>query len=82
MRFVRGHVGPDDGYEDIWDIHASFVHGIKILEMLSCYLALLRFGGGHVGPDEGIGDVWDIHANFDFNLIANILTLGYIYQSC
>ena len=26
MRFGGGNVGPDDGYEDVWDIHASVVH--------------------------------------------------------
>ena len=22
-----GHVGPDEGFEDVWDIHAGVVHG-------------------------------------------------------
>ena len=63
-------MGPDEGFEDVWDIHAGVVHGGG-LEKSSWHLALhkdhfdisyVRFGGGHVGPDEGFGDVWDIHA--------------------
>ena len=34
VRFGGGHVGPDDGYEDVWDIHASVVHD-RGLEMSS-----------------------------------------------
>ena len=70
VRFYEGHVGPYEGYGDVWVIHVIAVHD-KGLEMSSFHLALhkdhfdilyVRFGGGHVGPDEGFGDVWDIHA--------------------
>ena len=63
-------MGPDEGFGDVWDIHAIFVQD-KGLEMLSFHLALqkdhfdilyVRFGEGHVGPDEGFGDVRVIHA--------------------
>ena len=58
-------MGPDDGCEDVWGIHASVVHD-RHLEMSSWHLALPKdhfdvssvcFGGGHVGPDQGFGDV-------------------------
>ena len=69
--FSRGHVGPDEGFGDVWDIHASIVHD-RGLEMSSWHLDLymdhfdtscVRFGGGHVSPDEGYWDVWDIHSS-------------------
>ena len=65
VRFVGGHVGPDEGFQDVREIHASVVHDRR-LKMSSWHLALykdhfdiayVRFGGGHVGPDEGFGDV-------------------------
>ena len=71
VRFYEGHVGPYEGYGDVWVIHVIAVHD-KGLEMSSFHLALhkdhfdilyVRFCGGHVGPDEGFGDVWDIHAS-------------------
>ena len=34
VRFDRGHVGPDDGYEDFWVSHIIVVHD-RGLEMLS-----------------------------------------------
>ena len=54
-------MGPDEGFGDVWDIHAIVVHD-RGLEMSSFHLALhkdhfdilyVRFCGGHVGPDEG-----------------------------
>ena len=27
VRFGGGHVGPDEGFGDVWDIHAGVVHG-------------------------------------------------------
>ena len=63
-------VGQDEGFGDVWDIHAIVVHD-RGLEMSSWHLdlykdhfdiAYVRFGGGHVGPDEGFRDVWDIYA--------------------
>ena len=63
-------MGPDKGFGDVWDIHASVVHD-RGLEMSPWHLALhkdhfdilyVRFYEGHVGPNEGFGDVWDIHA--------------------
>ena len=63
-------MGPDEGFGDVWDIHASFVQD-RGLEVSFWHLALykdhfdisyVRFGGGHVGPDKGFVDVWVIHA--------------------
>ena len=34
VRFGGGHVGPDEGFGDVWEIHASVVHD-RSLEM-SC----------------------------------------------
>ena len=34
VRFGGGYVGPDGGYGDVWDIHASVVHD-RGLEMSS-----------------------------------------------
>ena len=70
VRFSGGHVGPDEGFGDVWDILATVVHA-RGVEMSSWHLdlykdhfdiAYVRFGGGHVGPDEGFRDVWDIYA--------------------
>ena len=69
MRFGGGHVGPGEGFGDVWDIHACVVHE-RGLEVSSWHLVLYKyhfdisyvwFGGGHVGPDDGYEDVWISH---------------------
>ena len=70
---VKQHVGPNEGFGDIWDIHTCFVNDMhRGLEMSSLHLALYKdhfdlsyvmFGGGQIGPDKGFGGVWDIHAS-------------------
>ena len=39
MRFGGGHVGPDEGFGDVWDTPASVVHD-RGLEMSFLHLAL------------------------------------------
>ena len=41
VRFGEGHVGPDEGFGDVWEIHASVVHD-RGLEMSPWHLALYK----------------------------------------
>ena len=69
VRFDGGCVDQDEGFGDVWDIHAIFDHDRGLI-MSSFHLALHKdhfdisyvwFGGGHVGPDDGYEDVWISH---------------------
>ena len=41
VRFGGGHVGPDGGFGDVWEILGNVVHD-RGLEMSSCHLALYK----------------------------------------